>query len=340
MQLIIFSILQLSRSTLFEASVANSPLVAVDTSGPAEETSKSSTPDTSSDGIAHVNLQKHTSGSVDASTSVSGPDDSEVGSVAVVDDFCSGDNSESIMDYYVLREGYDFSKEFRLKLNWMCSIDVDEMSDRFSEERSHILGLLRVIEESVDDHVYSLEDVDSILDEENVRKVRGGLIDRHEILESLNQAMDILWSTKGSQNESEIVFRQSIAMYIVEHAAEFEDKFGWVGEYCYDDKRPLIVSPSSRFSGADYGSSMEFFKILDALKFFESSVAPIVDELTAYIYTRRIKIKTCWEAVDALNVLVQATTDFTFFRLPSRDLISSLHKSLHYLVNYEDAIFM
>ena len=260
--------------------------------------------------------------------------------VAAHDDFCVGDNPDWAIDYYILREGYDFSKDFKLKLNWICSIDVDEMSARFSEERSQIIRSLRSIEDSVDDLVNSVDDVEALLDDENVQKISGGLIERHEVLESLTQAMDILWSTKSSQNETEISLRQSMAMYIAMNAQEFEDTFGWTGEFCYDDKLPLSLFASSRFSGADFGSAMEFFKILDALKFSVPSTAPIVDELTEYVHSRRIKIKTCWEAVDALNILFQTATDFTFFRSPSSELISSIQKSLKYLVDYEEAIFM
>ena len=188
--------------------------------------------------------------------------------------------------------------------------------------------------------MHSVEDVDTLLDTENVQKVKGGEIARHEALESLNQAMEILRNTKASQPEPEIDIRRSIAMHVATHAHEYEERFAWVSEFCYDDKKPMSLFLDSRFGGSDFGFSIDFFKTLDGLGIFEPYAAPLVQELTSYIYSRRIKIGSFWEAVDALTLLFEAVEKFIMYRTSRGELISSLQESLEYLVKYEDATFM
>ena len=340
MLLITFAIICLSQSTSIEhLDVGNTSIPLLHIHG-VEETSEDPEQAGASDLATYLALRKSAESSAEVKTPVGSPGGVDTASVAAVDELCIEDNSEWLINYYILREGYDFSKGLRNKLDWMCSIDVDDVTDLFAGERLHILSLLRSLEESVDDLVHRVEDVGTLLDTVHVQKVKGGEIARHEALESLNQAMDILRNTKASQPEPEIALRRSIAMHIATHAHEYEERFAWVSEFCYDDKKPMSLFPDSRFGGADFGLSMEFFKTLDGLGILEPSAAPLVQELTSYIYSRRIKIGSFWEAVDALTSLVESVEHFIMYRTSRGELISSLQDSLEYLVKYEDAIFM
>jgi hypothetical protein len=340
MLLITLAIIHLSQSTSIENLDVGSTSQPLPHIHRVDESSEDRDQGAASDLATYIALRKSAESSAEVKTPVGSPGGFDAASVAAVDEICTEDNSKWLIDYYILREGHDFSKELRNKLDWMCSIDVDDMTDRFSEERMYILSLFRSLEDNLVDLVYGSDDLIPLLDIENVHKVKGGLIHRHEAIESLNQAMDILRNTKASQPEPEIALRRSIAMHIATHAQEYEARFDWVSEYCYDDRKPLSLFLDSRFAGADFGSSMEFFKTLDGLQIFEPPAAPIVDELTSYIYSRRIKIRKYWEAVDALTVLFQAVEQFIIYRSTRGELMASLQKSLEYLVKYEDAIFM
>lgn len=249
---------------------------------------------------------------------------------------CLSDNSEWVLDYFILREGYEMSREVDMKLKWVCSAEVDGLTGSLIAERKELIDRIQSVQESVEDVAYTIDDVDVLLDPESVETVTGGLIERHEELESLFQALDILWYSKLSQGAVEIDLRTKIAMYIASHASDFETKFSWVRAYSREDPLPL----SRRSRGLNYSLNMEFFKILNALKLHVASAAPIIDELILYIRTRSLKIAKYWEMVEALDALIDHGSAFAYEPEQSEVFISHLKESLEYLVKYEGSIFM
>ena len=284
--------------------------------------------------------RKSESGLTDVSSDIDAETVALSAPVAKAGPVCLPEMAELVLDYFILREGYEFSTEVDIKLKWLCSVDTDEMSGILQNERRELIDRIQTIIESVEDVAYTIDDVDEILDPEMIGNVTGGHIGRHEELESFIQALDILWFTKSSQGVIEVDLRSKIAMYIASTAPEFALKFSWVDDYTYRDHLPLSLFGSRRSTGIDYSSNMEFFKILDALKFHVESAAPVVDGLILYIQTRRRKIGKYWEMVEALDALVNFATAFMYEPENSEVFISHLKDSLEYLVKYEGSIFM
>ena len=276
----------------------------------------------------------------DASTPLArsaGPEDF---AVTLAGDVCNEVNTEWVIDYFILREGYDHSHELRRKLDWFCSRKTDETAGRFTSSRTRMMVLLSDMEESVDDLVYSIEDVETFLNETQVEKTRGGKVFRHDALETLSLAMDTLWLTRHTLPEDEINFREAVALYLAEHAVELGYRYEWVSEYCFDDRLPLSLFPATRTAGTDYGSNIDLFSILKALKTVNPEITKTVDGIVAYVYTRRIKIKGCWEMTDVLDQLIQSVYEFVYQSKISSEVFADLEKSLQYLIEFEESIFM
>jgi hypothetical protein len=259
-----------------------------------------------------------------------------------------------ILDYFILREGYDDSCDMNSMLDWLCQDSVGSPV-RADSYRHVIIQILNTMEESVDDVVYSYQDALRDLDDESVKiTIKGGFIPRHDALETIKLAVEILMHNSSPRlSRPEIALRENVALYLAVHAGEFGARYEWVWSYCSerdpsdpsDSPDPGEILPLSlskhRTPGTDYGSNINFFAILEAFKNLEGgSPKKTIEGIEEYIHERRYIVKGNWEMVYALDELIGSVNDFVENIEKFEGVASELERSLKYFNDSEEGIFM
>jgi hypothetical protein len=245
---------------------------------------------------------------------------------------------EWVIDYFILRDGFAHLSEINEKLDWLCSGVSDGLPASLEMTRFMIIQVLNTLEESVDDVVYSLRGASDILDNESsLHALKGGDITRHDALETIKLAIEILMHTSSDIREPEIALRDKVAIYLAVHADEFGSKYQWVSKHCAKDHLPVHLFPTRR-PGADYGSNINFLSVLEALKNVapgtDTTIKGSIEQIVRYV-NDPLEIKDIPTFLDYLEPLIESVDDFIDGSKSFKELCDALTEDVEMMVKYQ-----
>lgn len=210
------------------------------------------------------------------------------------------------------------------------------MSIEFAASRDVMVGILSSMEENVSEFLVIY----------GTGQIQGGMQDRYDPLESVGLAMDILLYTKADAGKEDKKIREDVALYIARNAYDLEDWSESVSWYCDKNHSPYKSSLTRRL-GADYGSNMELFSVLEALE----TVLPepssdtrtpnkgFIEEIFNVIFPPEKQIRDKTEFFDYVEPFVESVHEFIYEGETFKELLGTLREHVEEMRANQNVIF-